>query len=136
MKLSLDLYKDSRTEFLIIAKKIAETYDQESELAFFQSFDHLKLKDFKEFITLLEDLLSIHFFIPYGITNNFIYKSIEFLHDAYVKNKAGYIDFIQGYNVDHGIDPILLKKHYHSFYLLCNLLPSLYKFPEIQKDCF
>jgi hypothetical protein len=134
MKLSLDLYRDSRTEFLAIAKKIAETWDRDSEEAFFQSFDHSKLKDYKEFITLLEDLLSVNF-ISYGITNNFISRSIEFLHDAYMNNKLEYIDFIQGYNVEYGIATKLLKEKYHNFYLLCNFLPSLYKFPEIQKDC-
>lgn len=139
MKLSLDLYRNSRAEFLKTAKEINKDWESGNlvKKEFFDSFDHSQLQDYKEFVTLLEDLVSVDFlFSSFNARDSFVYRSVEFLQDAYISNRTEYIVFIKGFHVERHFDPKLLNQHGVDLYLLYNFLPSLYNFPELQKDAF
>jgi hypothetical protein len=139
MKLSLDLYRNSRAEFLKTAKEINKDWENRNlvKKEFFESFDHSKLQDYKEFVTLLEDLISVDFlFSSASARISFVYRSVKFLQDAYISNRTEYIDFIKSFNVEHHFDPKSLNQHGVDLYLLYNFLPSLYNFPELQNDAF
>ncbi len=139
MELSLDLYRSSRAEFLETAKKINKDWENSFlvKKAFFESFDHSQLRDYKELVTLLEDLFSTNFIYSGASARcGFVSKSIEFLQEAYISDREGYLDFIKNYNVERDLDPIKLNFYGADLYLLCNFLPSLYNFPALHKAIF